>query len=190
MQGRCINMHRQQLGTGQATGRIQRPQLEPLRRMIRLQQTSCRVASSKTAGFASTVPGEAVSTTYLVRPGNSHQQVLVSAAVPQHQHQHQSRHNRDSGGSSSSNKLAGLLLLLRSRPATSHPALLTAAIKATSSWQQAAALFTEHSHAFNHIHTAAFISHLPKVRRYKLGVLVNIWPLPSFSSYAGFLWHR
>ncbi|KAF6252213.1 hypothetical protein COO60DRAFT_1704388 [Scenedesmus sp. NREL 46B-D3] len=53
--------------------------------------------------------------------------------------------------------------LLRQRPACERPALLTAAIKACSSWQQAALLFADHSHEFNHVHTAALISHLPKV---------------------------
>ncbi|WIA21794.1 hypothetical protein OEZ85_004178 [Tetradesmus obliquus] len=34
---------------------------------------------------------------------------------------------------------------------------------ACASWQQAALLFADHSHEFNAVHTAALISHLPKV---------------------------
>lgn len=76
--------------------------------------------------------------------------------------------NRPLNSSSSSSRhgkhsLAELEQLLRCRPAVEHGALLTAAIKATSSWQQAALLFTEHSDSFNHVHTAALISHLGKV---------------------------
>jgi hypothetical protein len=60
-------------------------------------------------------------------------------------------------------QLQALQQLLVERPAPERPALLTAAIKACSSWQQAALLFADHSHEFNAVHTAALISHLPKV---------------------------
>lgn len=99
-------------------------------------------------------------------PYNSDQWLQEASALQQQQQQQtpsQRRAGTTFNSSSRSHKLEEVLQLLRSRPAVANPALLTAAIKATSSWQQAAAVFTEHSHAFNHIHTAAFISHLPKV---------------------------
>lgn len=83
---------------------------------------------------------------------------------------------------SSNDKLADLLHLLRLRPTASQPALLTAAIKATSSWQQAAAVFSEHSHWFNNIHTAAFISHLPKVSKCTLPWLQQCMVHPDHTS--------
>jgi len=70
------------------------------------------------------------------------------------------------GNSSSRHTWHELQQLLRSEPsmAERHPMLLTAAITACSSCREAAQLFAEHSAAFNHIHVAAFVSRLAKVK--------------------------
>jgi hypothetical protein len=80
--------------------------------------------------------------------------------------QQQQTSNHSASGSSGSARLSlqELQQLLGERPAAERPALLTGCIKACSGWQQAALLFADHSHEFNHVHTAALISHLPKVR--------------------------
>jgi hypothetical protein len=72
---------------------------------------------------------------------------------------HASKHTASNSGSTR----RSLQQLLAERAAYERPPLLTAAVKACSSWQQAALLFADHSHEFNHVHTAALISHLPKV---------------------------
>jgi len=42
-------------------------------------------------------------------------------------------------------------------------ALITSRIKATTTWQQAYAVFVQNSHLFNHINTCAMITHLSKL---------------------------
>jgi hypothetical protein len=77
---------------------------------------------------------------------------------------HASKHGASNSSRPPRMPLQKLQQLLRERPACERPVLLTAAVKSCSSWQQAALLFADHSHEFNHVHTAALISHLPKVR--------------------------
>jgi hypothetical protein len=106
-------------------------------------------------------------------PGTPHTSLQPSSANQRHtgnngrdaKQKHAGKHTASNISSTRHlSQLQALQQLLAQRPAPERPALLNAAIKACSSWQQAALLFADHSHEFNAVHTAALISHLPKVR--------------------------
>lgn len=104
-----------------------------------------------------------------------------SSSTPSQKHSSK----RSASGRSASARLSlqQLQALLRQRPAPERPALLTCCIKACASWQQAALLFADHSHEFNAVHTAALISHLPKVRLAAAACLVGPRKLAAAAAF-------
>jgi hypothetical protein len=81
----------------------------------------------------------------------------------QHKPQENSNSSGGGGGGRSFQEFRQLLRSQSSSAVIDAP-LLTAAIKACCTCQEAAQLFLEHSASFNHIHTAALVSQLAKVR--------------------------
>lgn len=148
----------------------------------------CVVLHRQVCSAAGAAAGSSTAQVLPAQHGRQQQQHHI-LSQQKHQCQEQSAlvarqtHNIDSNSSSSSTpsqkhsskcsasgrsasarlSLQQLQVLLRQRPAPERPALLTCCIKACASWQQAALLFADHSHEFNAVHTAALISHLPKV---------------------------